>query len=77
MAQEDAALQLHVAEERFARDRRELARIRPERHGGETPSLRRRAGMAVISLGEKLAGERPAAPTARRPRTRRFATRPS
>ena len=76
MPQEDAALQLSVIEERYAREKRELARSQPARPEGRRTSIRKRAGMAVIGLGEKLAGE-PREPISPRTRTRRFATGPS
>jgi hypothetical protein len=73
MPQEDAGLQLWIAAERYDREKRELELERAPilRHGSETPSLRQRAGMAMIRLGEKLAGE------ARPRRARRLAARPS
>lgn len=71
MPQEDAGLQLLIAADRYDREQRELQRAPVARHGSETPSLRRRAGMAVIRIGERLAGE------ARPQRARRLVTRPS
>jgi hypothetical protein len=71
MPQEDAGLQLWIAAERYEREKRVLERAPILRHGSETPSLRQRAGMAMIRLGEKLAGE------ARPRRARRLAARPS
>jgi hypothetical protein len=71
MLQEDAGLQLWLAAERYDREKRKLERAPFARHGSETASLRQRAGLAVIRLGEKLAGE------ARPRRARRLVTRPS
>ena len=76
MLQEDAGLQLWIAAERYHREKRKLERAPVLRYGSETPSLRQRAGIAVIRLGEKLAGEKVAG-EARPRRARRLATRPS
>ena len=61
MRHADAELQLWLANDRISREQRdaELARLaRDGRHGGETPTLRQRAGTALIALGERLAGTR-------------------
>jgi len=75
MPQEDAGLQLWIAAERYDREKRELERVPLGRHGSETPTIRQQAGLAVIRLGEKLAGEKLG--EARPRRARRLATRPS
>ena len=76
MPQEDAGLQLWIAAERYDREKRELERVPLARHGSETPSLRQRAGIAVIRLGERLAGDKLAG-EARPRQARRLATRSS
>ena len=61
MRHAEAELQLWLANDRISRDQRdaELARLlRDGRHGGETPTLRQRAGTALIAFGERLAGTR-------------------
>jgi len=61
MRHADAELQLWLANDRISREQHEaeLARlVRDGRHGGETPTLRQRAGTAFIAFGERLAGSR-------------------
>ena len=61
MRHADAELQLWLANDRISREQHEaeLARlVRDGRHGGETPTLRQRAGTALIAIGERLAGSR-------------------
>ena len=61
MRHAEAELQLWLANDRISREQRdaELARLaRNGRHGGETPTLRERAGTAFIAFGERLAGSR-------------------
>ncbi len=56
----EAELQLWIANDRIAREyhEREMAHLARR---SETPTLRQRAGQAVIALGERLAGDgRPA-----------------
>jgi len=59
MRHADAELQLWIANDRIAREQREADLAKLVSHGSGTPSLRQRAGRAVISLGEHLAGEAP------------------
>ena len=59
MRHAEAELHLWLANDRITREQRdaELARLaRDGRHGGETPTLRQRAGTALIAFGERLAG---------------------
>jgi hypothetical protein len=61
MRHADAELQLWLANDRISREHRdaELVRhVREARHGGETPTIRQRAGTALIAFGERLAGTR-------------------
>jgi hypothetical protein len=61
MRHADAELQLWLANDRIAREQHEMEMAHLARAGSETPSLRQRAGQAVIALGERLAGDgRPA-----------------
>jgi len=57
MRHADAELALWLANDRIARERHELEMAQLVRSGSETPTLRQRAGQAVISLGERLAGD--------------------
>jgi hypothetical protein len=72
MRHADAELQLWLANDRIAREYQEAKMARLARDGSETPTLRRRAGQAMIALGERLAGD--ARPVGE---TRRLAPRPS
>ena len=79
MRHAEAELQLWLANDRISREQRdaELAHlIRSGRHGGETPTLRQRAGTALIAFGERLAGIRTEA-QASQVGERRVAIRPS
>jgi hypothetical protein len=58
MRHADAELQLWLAHDRIAREYHEAEMARLARDGSETPTLRRRAGQAMIALGERLAGDR-------------------
>jgi hypothetical protein len=61
MRHADAELQLWLANDRISREQHdaELARLAREgRHAGERPTLRQRAGTALIAFGERLAGKR-------------------
>jgi len=58
MRHADAELQLMLANDRIAREYHETEMARLAREGSETPTFRRRAGQAVIALGERLAGDR-------------------
>ena len=61
MRHADAELQLWLANDRISRDQHEVEMARLARAGGGTPTVRQRAGQAVIALGERLAGDgRPA-----------------
>lgn len=72
MRSAEAELQLWLANDRLAREYREVEMAHLARDVGETPTVRQRAGQAVIALGERLAGgQRPAG------EARRLATRPS
>jgi hypothetical protein len=57
MRHADAELQLWLANDRITRERHEADLQRLARLGGESPSLRRRAGQAVIAAGQRLAGD--------------------
>ena len=57
MRHADAELQLWLANDRIARERHEAEMARLVRRDGEPPTLRQRAGQAVIALGERLAGD--------------------
>ena len=57
MRHADAELQLWLANDRIARDYHEVEMARLARDGSETPTLRQRAGQAMIALGERLAGD--------------------
>jgi hypothetical protein len=72
MRHADAELQLWLANDRIAREYHEAEMARLARDGSETPTLRRRAGQAMIALGERLAGD--AGPVGE---ARRLAPRPS
>ena len=52
----EAELQLWIANDRIAREYHEMEMAHLAR-GSETPTLRQRAGQAVIALGERLAGD--------------------
>ena len=66
MRNADAELQLWIANDRIAREYHEVEMARLARDGSETPTLRQRAGQAVIALGERLAGDARPAGEARR-----------
>jgi hypothetical protein len=72
MRHADAELQLWLANDRIAREYHDVEMAQLARDGSETPTLRQRAGQAVIALGERLAGDRRLAGEARR-----LVTRPS
>jgi hypothetical protein len=72
MRHADAELALWLANERITREQHEMEMADLVRAGSETPSIRQRAGQAVISLGERLAGD--AHPVGE---ARRLAPRPS
>jgi hypothetical protein len=57
MRHADAELQLWLANDRIAREQRDHELARLVRHGSENPTLRQRAGTALIAVGERLAGE--------------------
>ena len=57
MRHADAELKLWLANDRIARDYHEVEMARLARDGSETPTLRQRAGQAMIALGERLAGD--------------------
>ena len=59
MRHADAEIQLWIANDRIAREQHEAELARLVSHASETSSLRQRAGRAVISLGDHLAGEAP------------------
>jgi hypothetical protein len=72
MRHADAELQLWLANDRIAREYHEVEMARLARDGSETPTLRQRAGQAMIALGDRLAGDtRPAG------EARRLSPRPS
>jgi hypothetical protein len=56
MRSADAELQLWLANDRLAREYRDMEMAQLARDLGATPTLRQRAGQAVIALGERLAG---------------------
>jgi hypothetical protein len=58
MRHADAELQLWLANDRLARERREAELARMARSAGASTTVRQRAGRAVIALGERLAGDR-------------------
>jgi hypothetical protein len=72
MRHADAELQLWLANDRIERQQHEMEMAHLVRAGSERPTIRQRAGQAVISLGERLAGDR-------RPigQARRLVARPS
>jgi hypothetical protein len=72
MRSADAELQLWLANDRLAREYRDMEMAQLARDLGATPTLRQRAGQAVIALGERLAGDRRSAGGAHR-----LAPRPS
>jgi hypothetical protein len=53
----EAELELWFAKERIAREQHELEMAQLARAASERPTIRQRAGQAVISLGERLAGD--------------------
>jgi hypothetical protein len=57
MRHADAELALWLANDRIAREQHEVEMAHLVRAGSETPTLRQRAGQAVISLGKRLAGD--------------------
>lgn len=57
MRHADAELQLWIANDRIAREQREAELASLVRDGGGMPSIRQRAGQAVIAFGERLAGD--------------------
>ena len=57
MRHADAEIQLWIANDRLAREQHEAEMARLARVGSETPTLRQRAGQAVIAVGERLAGD--------------------
>jgi len=57
MRHADAELQLWLANERIAREQHEMEMAHLVRAGSERPTIRQRAGQAIISLGERLAGD--------------------
>ena len=57
MRHADAELQLWLANDRITRDHHEMEMAHLAREGSETPTLRQRAGQAVIALGQRLAGD--------------------
>jgi hypothetical protein len=58
MRHADAELQLWLANDRIERQQHEMEMAHLVRAGSERPTVRQRAGQAVISLGERLAGDR-------------------
>jgi hypothetical protein len=67
MRHADAELALWLANDRLSREQHELAMARLVRGGTEAPTIRQRAGQAVIALGERLAGDgRPVGEASRR-----------
>jgi hypothetical protein len=72
MRHADAELALWLANDRIARQQHAMEMAHLVRAARETPSIRQRAGQAVISLGERLAGD--ARPVGEAPRlmTRAF-----
>jgi len=72
MRHADAELALWLANDRIAREQHEMEMAHLVRAGSERPTIRQRAGQAVISLGERLAGD--ARPVGE---TRRLVARPS
>jgi len=58
MRHADAELQLWLANDRIDRQQHEMEMAHLVRAGSERPTIRQRAGQAVISLGERLAGDR-------------------
>jgi hypothetical protein len=72
MRHADAELALWLANERIAREQHEREMARLLRPGSDMPTFRQRAGQAVISVGQRLAGD--ARPVGER---RRLAARPS
>ena len=57
MRHADAELQLWLANDRIAREQHEMEMAHLLRAGSERPTIRQRAGQAMISLGERLAGD--------------------
>ena len=66
MRHADAELQLWLANDRITREYHEAEMADLARDGSETPTIRQRAGQAVIALGERLAGDARPAGDARR-----------
>jgi hypothetical protein len=67
----EAEDQLRVASDHIERESRDAALIRHAqlaREATQPPSLRRRAGEAVIAFGVRLAGDRPTARDAQKER---------
>ena len=58
MRHADAELQLWLANERITEDQREVEIAQLLRHVSATPTLRQRAGKALIAFGERLASDR-------------------
>jgi len=58
MRHADAELQLWLANDRIERQQHEMEMAHLVRAGSERPTIRQRAGQAVIALGERLAGDR-------------------
>jgi hypothetical protein len=56
MRHADAELQLWLANDRITREQHEMEMAHLVRAGSERRTIRQRAGQAVISLGERLAG---------------------
>lgn len=65
MRHADAELQLWIANDRIAREQREAELASLVRDGAGMPSIRQRAGQAMIALGARLAGDRGRAEPAR------------
>jgi hypothetical protein len=72
MRHADAELQLWLANDRIAREQREMEMAQLVRAASASPTIRQRAGQAVIALGERLAGEAHPSRDARRLGTRAF-----
>ena len=66
MRHADAELQLWLANDRITREYHEAEMAHLARDGSETPTIRQRAGQAVIAVGERLAGDARPAGEARR-----------
>jgi hypothetical protein len=57
MRNADAELALWLANDRIAREQHEMEMAHLVRAGSASSTIRQRAGQAVISLGERLAGD--------------------